>query len=191
MFDDREGGVAVFDFDELANHLLEQGLDKSPSEIHGCLSGLLAAGASTQAESGLAGLGQALDLDLHGELAGQALQLYRVTAAALEDEEFDFHPLLPEDEVDLAERTEALAGWCRGFLAGYAQAQRGEVAEDSSDILRDIAAIAEVGVDDDATEDESEGSYLEIVEYLRFAVLNTYMDSRPEGAVEEGAPQLH
>ena len=101
MFDDLNGDSFAFAFDELANHLLEQGLDASPSQLHGCLCGLLCAGASTQAEAGLDGIAQALDLVVHGELAGQVLRLYRVTAAALEDEEFDFHPLLPDDDTDI------------------------------------------------------------------------------------------
>lgn len=190
MFDDIEHSIAVFDFDELANHLLEQGLDASPSILHGCLTGLLAAGAPTQAEAGLALLGQALELNLYGELAGQALQLYMVTNAALEDEEFDFHPLLPDDEVEIATRTGELANWCKGFLAGFAQVNQNQVGQDSSEILRDFAAIAEAAVDEDAEEDESEGNYMEVVEYIRFAALNTYMDSRSQ-AQEKGEHSLH
>ncbi len=191
MFDDIDDTGFVFDFEELANHLLEQGHDASPSQLHGCLCGLLAAGASANEEAGLAGLGQALNIDLHGELAGQMMQLHRVTAAALEDEEFDFHPLLPDDETDIEERTGELSLWCKGFLAGYAQANRGQVGQDSSEILSDFADIAEAGVDEDADEEESEGSYAEIVEYIRFAALNSYMDSRADGADVESAPPLH
>ncbi len=190
MFDDSEATVGVFDFDELANHLLEQGLEASPSGLHGCLAGLLAAGAPAEAEAGLALLSQALDIDLHGELAGQAMQLYRVTAAALEDEEFDFHPLLPDDEADIDARTGELASWCKGFLAGFARVNQGQVGQDGGEILADLAAIADAAVDADADEDESEASYIELVEYLRFAVLNLYMENcgdRPE----QGDTSLH
>ena len=190
MFDDIEGSVGVFDFDELANHLLEQGLDASPSTLHGCLTGLLAAGAPLEAEAGLALLGQALDLDLHGELAGQALQLYLVTGAAMEDEEFDFHLLLPDDEEEIAVRTNELANWCRGFLAGFAQVNKSQPGQESSEILSDLAIIAEASVDEDAEEDESEGSYIEVVEYVRFAALNVYMESRSVQQ-EKGDRSLH
>ncbi|MFT7266528.1 MAG: hypothetical protein ACI9A2_004622, partial [Halioglobus sp.] len=37
MYDDDTDGPQIFDFEELANHLLEQGLQSSPSDIHGCL----------------------------------------------------------------------------------------------------------------------------------------------------------
>ena len=195
MNDDLWGQTDVFDFDELANHLLEQGLQASPAELHGCLCGLLAAGFASEAEVGLDGLCEALDLILHGELAGQIMQLYTVTAAALEDEEFDFHPLLPDDEVDISERAAALALWCRGFLSGFAHtaagigADPGALSDDSREILKDYAEIAQAAADDDETEDEAEGSYLDLVEYLRFATLNVYMDSRIRLADKHLSPE--
>ncbi len=186
MFDAPPGETEVFDFDEIANHLVEQGLDNSPSELHGCLCGLLAAGAQASAEAGLAGLNQALNLDLHGDLAALVMQLYEVTDGALRDEAFDFHPLLPADDSDIESRTESVAAWCRGFLAGYARAANGNAGRDAGEILKDIAAIAEAAVDREAEEEESENSLVEIVEYLRFAVLNIFMDQ--PGAGEPGAP---
>jgi len=187
-----EDEVAVFDFDEVANHLLDQGLDLSPSTLHGCLCGLLAAGAPAQAEAGLALLTQALDINLHGELAGQMMQLYEVSAAALIDEEFDFYPLLPDDDVDIVTRTDALAAWAGGFLGGFAQVNKTQVGQDSSEILRDFAAIAEASVDDqhDEDEEESESNFLEVSEYLRFAALNVFMDSRTE-TDSGGSASLH
>lgn len=199
MYDDLQGKVGVFDFDEFANHLLEQGLEASPSELHGFLCGLLSGGAAAEPEVGLNALDQSLGLVLHGELADHTMQLYTVTAAALEDEEFDFHPLLPDDEDDIVERTAALSAWSRGFLAGFAHMTTGAgvtsaaLPEDSSEILKDFTAIAQAGVDDDDTEDEAEDSYMELVEYLRFATLNVYMDTRSriqdqDSPPEEGQP---
>ena len=64
MSDLRLDKTEVFDFDEFANHLLEQGLQSSPSEIHGCLTGLLASGASVEAELALVALSDVLDLNV-------------------------------------------------------------------------------------------------------------------------------
>ena len=187
MYDHLRGEVAVFDYDEICDQLLEQGLQSSPAVIHGCLCGVLGAGAASEPEVGLDALAQALDLVLHGELAEQAMQLYQVTAAALEDEEFDFHPLLPDDDNDIAERVTALGQWCQGFLAGFAQAaihpdSAAPLPQDSSEILNDFAAIAQVGLDEeeDEDEDEVEARLAELVEYLRVAALNVYMDSRAD-----------
>ncbi len=180
MFDEIDPSGGVFDFDELADHLLEQGLEASPATLHGCLCGLLASGAPAEPEAGLALLQEALDLTLHGELAGQVMQLYRVSAEALEDEEFEFNPLLPDDDVDIESRTAELGRWCSGFLSGFARVNQARPGPDSSEVLRDFAAIAEASVDEEADENESESSYMEIVEYVRFACLNIFLDTRAD-----------
>lgn len=189
MFDELTKGVGVFDFEELANHLLEQGSEVSPARVHGCLSGVLAAGAQPLAEVGLDAVTQALNVTPHGDLAEQVMQLYTVSAAALADEEFAFHPLLPDDEEELDVRTEAMADWCAGFLLGFAHegaresASQQALSPDSTEILSDMAAMAEATLDAEAEEDEeskddAENNYFELVEYLRFAVLNVFMDTR-------------
>jgi len=183
MSTNSRGEVSQFDFEELANQLLEQGLAASPADLHGCVTGLLAAGAEPDAESGLAGLNQALHLDLHGELAEQVMALYLATGRALQDDDFDFYPLLLDDDADLASRTAALAGWCRSFLSGYAQAsatagvQPATLPEDSSEGLSDLAAIAEADTDHVEEDEESERAYTELTEYIRFAALNIYADT--------------
>jgi uncharacterized protein YgfB (UPF0149 family) len=183
MSTNSRGVVSQFDFEELANQLLEQGLEASPADLHGCLSGLLASGASHEAEAGIDGLLQALDLDLHGELAEQVMALYVATAQCLDNDEYDFYPLLLDDSADIVSRTSALAGWCRSFLAGYTQGSAGAGRQlnvlpgDSSEILRDLAAIAEADLEELAEDEEAEKSYAELTEYIRFAALNAYADN--------------
>ncbi len=191
MFDDPAGAARVFDFEEMANHLLEQGVANSPSELHGCLCGLLAGGADPAAEAGLDGVSRALSLDLYGELADLTMQLYAASNAALRDESFEFYPLLPDDDVDIELRTSALAGWCRGFLAGFAQAASRQASQDTAEILRDMTAIAEAAVDPEADAEESESSLVEIVEYLRFAALNIFMEHLPEESADETPSGQH
>ena len=194
MYDNFDGGPGVFDFEEIANHMLEQGLESSPSTVHGCLCGLLAAGAPSEAEVCLDALDQALGLSVHGELAEQVMQLYTVTAAALLDDEFDFYPLLPDDEVDIAERTGEMAAWCKGFLAGFAHVSVGAeksppaLSEDSGEILKDFAKISQAIIDDQDSEEELENSYMELVEYLRFAALNVFMDLVSDDPVATDTP---
>ena len=50
-----------------------------------------------------------------------------------------------------------------------------------------FAAITEAAVDEGDEEDESEGAYIELVEFVRFAALNVYMDSRT-GAEQKDLP---
>lgn len=184
MFDLRPGDNSDLpDFDELANHLFEQGIQSSPSELHGCLAGLLGGGAGREADAGLAGLGRALDIEVHGELADGLQQMYARTADSAASEELHFYPLLPGDETELAQRAQALADWCRGFLSGFAQARvsagltEAGVAADSAEALRDFAVIAQADAEEDDP-DDAERAYAELVEYLRVAAMNVIADSQ-------------
>jgi len=182
MHDEWPDDTGVFDFDEIADHLLDQGVQASPAQLHGCLSGLLSAGAPEESEHGLDALQQTLGLDLHGELADRVMQLYAFTALALRDEGFTFLPLLPDDEEELELRTAALASWCEGFLAGFAcqiatsDTAAGALSQQAGEVLTDIAAMAQAVASDDEAEDEAEDSFCELVEYLRVAVVNIFLE---------------
>ncbi len=183
MRDPDTGSNPTTGFDELADALLEQGLAVCPSRLQGCLCGLLAGGAPAEADWGLAAAMRVLDVTLHGDLAGQVLALYTASGAALDSEMLDFYPLLPTDDEDIARRADALAAWCSGFLAGYAEATAGgsqaaAAAGDSAEILRDFAAISEATADAESTPEEQESSYAELVEYVRVAALNAALDAR-------------
>jgi uncharacterized protein YgfB (UPF0149 family) len=189
MFDD---GPASLGFETLANALLEQGVAQSPSEVHGCFAGLLGGGVPADGNAGLASLSAALGTDIHGELAGELVELFDVTLASLQDESFDFHPLLPDEDSNLDERVVAMTDWCRGFLSGYAQARVGTgrtdatVPSDSAEALKDFALIAQAGFSGDEDGDESESAFEELVEYLRFAAMNIMMDTVAQASEAAG-----
>jgi uncharacterized protein YgfB (UPF0149 family) len=181
MLEEYFEGQQPLDFDEFADHLVEQGLQLSPSKIHGALCGSLVGDARQDAETCLAGLSQALESDLHGALAEACQRLVRATLDALVDEAFEFHLFLPDDEEELSSRVQSLSDWCSGFLAGYAfvVAEPGAdtLAEEISEILRDMAAIAAAELDRDEDEEASEQNLFELTEYLRFGTLNLYMEA--------------
>lgn len=191
MHDELADDLGVFDFDEFADHLLDQQAQASPAQLHGCLSGLLGGGAPAEPEYGLDALQQSLDVHPHGEFADRVMQLYSFTALALRDEAFTFLPLLPGDDEDLALRTAALASWCDGFLTGFAYqvaaagAGAGTLSQDAGEVLADIAAMAQAVTSDEEGEEEAEDSYCELVEYLRVAVVNIFLDC---GATAEAGP---
>ena len=57
-------------------------------------------------------------------------------------------------------------------------------------MISDFAAIAQASAEQEADEDLEE-SYMELVEYLRFAALNVYLDSRAGDGDKEEPPALH
>ena len=178
-FDSLQPGGQPLDFDEFADQLLEQGVDCSPSHLHGALCGALAGGVKRQPDNCLDAIIRGLDLDLQGRLAALCLELAGVTIAALEDEAFDFHLFLPGDDTELDVRVQALADWCSGFLSGFAvvvaQPASGGLGEEAAEILGDVSAIAEAARDEEVEEEESEQDFFELTEYLRFATLNLYL----------------
>jgi len=189
MEHDLSGGQPL-DFDEFANQLLEQGAEQSPAHLHGAICGVLSRAGAQDPDYCLGMSSQALGLDIHGELADSCLRLADITLRALQDEEFDFHLFLPDDETDVESRVRALAEWCSAFLAGYAQAitepQPGALPEDTAEVLKDIAVIAEATVDAESDEEESENHLFEVTEYLRFAILNLFMDALAKQQMADG-----
>ena len=179
------------DFDEFANQLLEQGAEQSPAHLHGAICGFLVGGGKRDPEYCFAAIAQVLQLEVFGELAGNCQRLAAVTLAALADEEFDFHPFLPDDDDEMEVRVQAVADWCSAFLTGYAlcvaRPDSGTLDDDAADILKDMTAISAAGVDAEMDEEEAENHYFEITEYLRFATLNLFMDrlERAQAAEEE------
>ena len=80
-------------------------------------------------------------------------------------------------------RTAALARWCDGFLAGFAYVTAAEekngavLSQEVGEILRDIAAMAQAEPAEDESEEDAEDSYIELIEYLRVAVVNVFMEN--------------
>lgn len=191
MYEEYFDGEQPLDFDDLANLLLEQGAQDSPSWLHGGVCGVLAGGGPQEADFCLSAVSQALHTEIHGAVADYCLRLVSVTSAALSDEQFDFHLFLPDDEESMDQRLESMGDWCRGFLAGFAFSVRSPegdaLGSESAEILKDMAAIAEVNPkeEEEDEEEEAERSYFELTEYLRFACLNLFLEGENQRADED------
>ena len=184
MFEEYFGGGQALDYDEFANQMYEQGLQDSPSLLHGAICGVLVASADHDADYSLAAISSALELELLGGLAELSLQLVLATRSALEDEEFNFQLFLPADEAEMAQRLAALGDWCRGFMAAYAlgisESSGITLGDELADVLRDMSAIADVNPEVDAEgedeEEDAEHNFFNLIEYLRIATVNLFMD---------------
>lgn len=178
--------------DDLDALIVRLRLGVDASELHGSLCGYLAGGATPQGGKLLA------ELQLDGEEvaptpADQAAldALLRQCRDALADPELGFEPLLPDDDRPLAERAEAVAEWCRGFLGGFGLAGAGahaQLSDDAQEVLRDFGTIAASSFDfEDAAEDED--ALVEVHEFLRVGALLLYTESAGRG--QSGSDRLH
>ena len=169
------------DFNDIAEGFVLANLPGSPSELHGMLCGRISGGKLCD-EDELVGLTAEL-LDEERErvedMGDMLPDLYEFTRQQICQDGFDFKPILPEDELELNQRLEALGDWCQGYLFGLGNSGvsgETDLAEDIADALRDLAAISQIGMLEEEEDEEDEVSYTELVEYVRVAVLLVYAE---------------
>ena len=183
-------------FEQLEDLFYQLKIQASPSGFHGFLCGRLSCGAVQMEDlvkSSAAWLG------LEGEAAKAAFSdlesFYEGTLSDLQDISFLFQPLLPDDELPLAERLVSVGDWCANYLSGLGDGMGAEfdISEDGKEALQDIASIGQISTDfdsDQESEEEGEKDYLELVEYVRVAVQLIFSDLDPmEKATPE--PTIH
>ncbi|NKF50784.1 UPF0149 family protein [Shewanella sp. WXL01] len=180
---------------------LKQALDAAeigqhPVEVHGALVGLICGGVEQQGNAWQKALidlmndGQPLPNDLQHLIT----ELYQDTVARLGDYEFGFTLLLPEEEVQLSHRVEALALWTQSFLTAIAviQPKLNSASSDVKEVIKDLAEIAQVEFDVQDDE-ESEAAYTELQEFVRMSAILCYSEFGPEITPNEddSKPTIH
>ncbi len=166
---------------DLEASLSAVGSPVSASEAHGCVCGSLCADPAfssselavdllpeeTSEESALA-LVETVDSLREGSLSGLA------------GGDMGFEPLLPDDEQPLADRVEALAAWCGGFLYGLGRAGPGiDLPGDLGEILGDFSEISRASLQTHEGDEEGEASYLELTEFVRASVQLAFEELAP------------
>lgn len=152
---------------------LQLGVDAS--ELHGGLCGWLAGGGAASPE-----WLRRVMVDEALPLTGEADVLDRLcsaTVAQLEDREFGFELLLPDEEASLEARSGALFDWCRGFVGafGLAAGAAPALSDDGAEALADLAHLARASAEDGGDE-EDEQAFAEIEEFVRVAALLLHGD---------------
>lgn len=170
-------------FQDLDETLRRAGAACDAAESHGMLCGALCAGLDSD--------GPWVDHILEqASGSAEAQQACRKSLSALRDDthallaggSLEFAPVLPDDETGLADRTDALGEWCQGFLFGLglagARLDTDELSEETGEVLRDVAQIANAGFEGSGGE-EDEAAYTEIVEYVKVGVQLLYEELQP------------
>lgn len=166
------------DYNQVQTWIDDLYLPISASEAHGILVGLFAGAKEPQVVDWLKAMDEDLSLEEEWpENVTNGLQcLLDVSRTCLYDENLGFQLLLPDDEVNLSDRLNAVSEWCQGFLAGLGLAGcyiNAQASQDVSEALRDITDISQLDptIDDDAGLEAQEKMLVEIMEYVRMAVL--------------------
>ncbi len=177
------------DFDKVADLLASNKIFNSVSELQGIICGQICAGVKDG------------DAILVWQLLGQENKPNKIMSdliirlqgnifEQLNEDDYTFQPLLPEDDEDLSIRLHALANWCEGFISGFggAYAKGGSsLLEETREVLKDFTAIA--NVDDSAQEEleSDEQNYMEVLEYVRMAAYSVFQQNKSENT----GPQIN
>ena len=181
-------------FDDFADMFVELGAFGTPSELHGLLTGQLAAGVRADAEAWLAMVVAHLDVQEleDDDDKAELVTLYDLVLGQLTAADFGFQLLLTG-------RTESLGAWCSGFLSGFGlgfDRSKQTLSSEITDSMEDLANIAQVSFDADDEElegDSAETSYIELVEYVRLAAMMVFAEfNLPSNSAQKKVPkQVH
>jgi len=171
-----------------SHHELEQKLNAADaeggaSEAQGLLAGIICAGGKSEPALWLAHLlGENTLSAAANEVSEQLTSLQTDILRQFNDDAFGFAPLLPDDDLPLSVRTEALSQWCGGFLYGLALGgirEDVEMPENVSEVMKDFYEISHARFAYETTDDADEAAYMEIVEYVRMSVLLLHEELQP------------
>ncbi len=162
-------------YNDLAGWLADVEATTSPSGFHGQIAGLWSRMRELPEDLALD------EVDRGSAAWADLLDFAQQVKQALDDTDCSFAPLLPPDSAPLSRRAEALAEWSEGLLFGLGAGgalERTAVSEEIQELMRDLAEICKVAVDDD--EEDGEEAYAEIVEYLKVAAQTLYVEFHPQ-----------
>lgn len=179
-------------YQQLEELFFDLQIDASPSGYHGYLCGCLCCGSL--GEDDLLELSvdwMVLDDDRVARAYEPLREICQSVRTRLEHPEFLFQPLLPDDELPLAERLDAVGEWCSNYISGVGERMAGafEVSAEGREALEDIAAISRVSPQFD-NEGDPEEDYVELVEYIRIAVQTVFADLN-NGESPDQPPTIH
>lgn len=164
------------DYNSLTDALAKADAALVASESHGALCGMLCAAGKVELAKWLDQIFEAFDVNnmLVKEASQLLVGLFEDTRLQLNESAVDFQLMLPDDDVSLAQRTQALAVWCQGFTYGLAAGGLKKdriLPQDTAELIKDMVEIARAGHDLGDDSDEDEGAYMQIYEYVRMGVL--------------------
>jgi uncharacterized protein YgfB (UPF0149 family) len=166
-------------YNAVAQALAAGGSNVLAAEAHGCLVGALCARRVYLPAEWLEELlPEAPERASDPQFAiGPLHELFERSRAVLEARDMEFEPLMPPDEVGLAERVEALGAWAQGFLYGFGSAgplPRGALPGDVAEVLSDFAEVARAGAVGSESVEVEETALAELIEFLRVGVQLIY-----------------
>lgn len=164
---------------KLENTLAKLGAQLNAAETHGLLTGILSLAYTANAETWQSTLLDNLDCATPTKTQWGVLRATSNNIVeGLSDLNFSFDLLLPDDDMPLEERVDALCFWCRGYLSGLGLIgiTKEDLANETiNELIQDLSQLAHTNMETDASEDD-ENNFVELVEFVRVAVQNIQVE---------------
>ena len=155
-----------------------------PAELHGLVTGVVCV-LQPPGQDGWQAL--LAGLDVAGPAEGSDDPAWRLLvdegqdlAEALDEDNLDFEPLLPDDEQPLPERVQALAAWCSGLLLGFALAG-GQERSDEQELIADLQELSALDWEVQDSDEASENDYADLLEFVRLVPVSLSMGRTKAG----------
>lgn len=187
----------TIDHDSVDNAIQKMEGDASPSEMHGTLCGMLSINPLIDSKTWLNELLPKFNSEdlLHQEIHTLFENLHQETKSQLNDPDCDFQLILPNDDDTLEIRTIAISDWCQGYLAGLSMSGVKDLRtlpEHAQEICHDFIEISRAPANYEVEcSEEDEAALMELVEYIRVAVLLIYEELHPEKSQRSDIRLLH
>ncbi len=173
------------DYSALEQALNNTALKLHPSQVHGLVCGILC-GHPNSRTAAWEELITGSEKKSNSKKTHDLLQsLYDVSAKQLDEFLFEFQLMLPTETEALPVRAEALTLWCQGMLTGLKLAQVSLVdraPSDTTEAINDLIEIAKMNFEEVMANEEDETAYVELVEYVRMAVILIYENMHEKDA---------
>ena len=178
------------DYEGIGGRLHALGVSGSAAESHGVLCGLLCGRGYVDSGYWITELRRADGVKDRApdSPAAELTELHSETVRRINDPEFDFRLLIPDDAEPLIRRADALGEWCQGFLYGLGLGgARGDTGlpESVTEITHDLAEISKATAAAAGSE-EDESSFVELVEYIRVGILVIHAELQARPARRDG-----
>ncbi len=162
-------------FAKITQVLEEAELFTSAAEVHGILSGFISGGSDLDSKSWMTHFNDVVNEGMGLPKKAKLLvnSLHSQVVSQFTDDGLGFALLLPDDELPLDDRCDAMSQWAQGFLVGFGMVQQGlnQASEEVQEVIKDIRDISQVSLGFEQEDEESEIAYTEIVEYLRVGAM--------------------
>lgn len=172
-----------------AQHLKDNKVIATPSELHGHASGMIVVNNDVDVDEWVELILEdyCFEVNDKSKLIPVLSALFDFAKDKLNADNFTFSVLLPSDDNDLSYRLEALSTWCGTFLTGMAFAglkSDKNMHDDVHEFIADLEKISKVEFNTEGSQGE-EADYVELVEYVKAGTILLFEEFKVDSVASD------